>query len=286
MTKLLSQLQASTGVADNDLLHQGDTSAGDDKKLTMADLRAYLDGYYAELSRPNRNLIANGSFRVNQQGSASKTETNPGWNYDTWYYTGTYLETFVEEADIFDGTFTLSWESDATAEWALADTATGAIVGAWASVSNGGNFTLTGTAGNHLWIRFAAGTAGLNALDLVQLEVGSVATDFERRPLADDLNKVIRYYEYLHRKNYSGYWQTSTEASVSVHFESKMSAPSLSAANTLIQSSGTADSVSFNDTTIQGTRLTAARASAGRTLWDAAQVLTQITIDARPPIPV
>ena len=240
----------------------------------------------ADITRSQRNLIANGSFRVNQQGSASKTETNPGWNYDTWYYTGTYLETFVEEADIFDGTFTLSWQSDATAEWALADTATGAIVGTWASVSNGGNFTLTSATGNHLWVRFAAGTDGLNALDLVQLEVGSVATDFERRGVSDDANKVIRYYEYLQRKNYSGYWQTSTEASVSIHFENKISTASLSANNTLIQSSGLADSVSFADTTAQGARLTATRAAAGRSLWDAAQVITQVTVDARPPIPV
>tara|TARA_Y100001973_G_scaffold106528_2_gene185041 strand:+ start:14784 stop:15656 length:873 start_codon:yes stop_codon:yes gene_type:complete len=243
MTKTIPQLDAQVDpLADDDEFVLRDTSDSDDKKATSAQVKAYTDAYdnstsglsatnYSdaidELSlRPNRNLLANGGFRVNQQGSASKTDNNPGWNYDTWYYDGTYLYTFVEEADIFDGDFTLSWESDATAEWVLASTSDGTHGTSWASVSNGGSFTLGSTSGNHLWVRFASGVDGLNALDKVQVEAGAVATAFEWRPYATDEHITQRVYELGSSKVFSG---GASVVSLGTNFRVlKLAAPSLS----------------------------------------------------------
>ena len=40
------------------------------------------------------NLLINPEFTVNQRGSATPTTTSNAYNYDRWYYDGTYLYRF------------------------------------------------------------------------------------------------------------------------------------------------------------------------------------------------
>ena len=152
-----------------------------------------------------KNLIINGllSRPINQRGAASITDTPNDYNYDRWFYDGTYLYYGVEDNDIYDDTFTLSWLSDATAEYQLITTATAssglsATTTGWTSVSSGDNFTLASTSGNNLWLRFTVGLDGFSALDKVQLEQGSIATPFEQRPIGLELELCKRYFERIY----------------------------------------------------------------------------------------
>ena len=146
-----------------------------------------------------KNLIINGDFRINQRSAVSKIETASAYNYDRWFYDGTYLYTSVEDVSLFDGTFTLSWLSDATAEYQLLPITTTSAdlvttTTGWAEVANEGNFTLASTSGNHLWLRFTVGTDGFSALTEVQLESGNRATAFERLPYNVVEYQCLRYY--------------------------------------------------------------------------------------------
>lgn len=148
-----------------------------------------------------RNLIINGNFRVNQRGAASITATSSAYNYDRWYYDGTYLYQGVEDKNVFNGTYTLSWVdagSDITASYVVSTDSTagdGPDSGqTWTTVSNGGNITVNeaNEFSKHLWIRFS-GT--LSNLSKVQVEYGTVATPFEHRPYGVELSLCQRYYE-------------------------------------------------------------------------------------------
>jgi len=166
-----------------------------------------------------RNLIINGNFQVNQRGAASITATSSDYNYDRWYYDGTYLYQGVEDKNVFNGTYTLSWQdagSDITASYVVStDTTAGDGPDSgltWTTVSNGGNITVNEATeySKHLWIRFG-GT--LTNLSKVQLETGSTATPFEHRPYGVELALCQRYYQ-----KYIGYYQrTDATASITYH---------------------------------------------------------------------
>lgn len=147
-----------------------------------------------------RNKILNGAFRVNQRGAATKTTTASAYNYDRWYYDGTYLYQGIENLNIEDGTYGISWTSNATCQWALVSkaTAAAAVASGWSgtAVANGSTFTVSGSSGKNLWVRFANGGDGLNALNKVQVELGGV-TPFESRPYGLELSLCQRYYEQL-----------------------------------------------------------------------------------------
>jgi len=148
-----------------------------------------------------RNRIINGNLSnpINQRGAASITAST-GYTYDRWYYDGsTYLYQGIEDKNVNNGTYVISWEgSGINAAWKVSTDTTAnngpdATTG-FTSVSNGGTFTVNeGTEySKHLWIRFD-GT--LSNLDKVMVEEGTVATPFEHRPIGMELSLCQRYYE-------------------------------------------------------------------------------------------
>lgn len=161
-----------------------------------------LAGYASSL--PNfRNRIINGHLKsskvLNQRGASSITGAT-GYTYDRWYYDGsTYLYQGIEDANVQNGTYVISWEgSGLNAAYKLSTDSTAnngpdATTG-FTSVSNGGTFTVNETTefSKHLWIQFS-GT--LSNLDKVQVELGTVATPFEHRPYGLELSLCQRYYQ-------------------------------------------------------------------------------------------
>ena len=145
-----------------------------------------------------RNRIINGNFQINQRAYVSGTATTGAnqYTFDRWRvvvsgqsatFTTTGIDTLVtapaggleqviEGANVEGGTCVLNWTGTATA------TVNGS------AVAKLGTFTLT--AGSNATLRFSSGTVGL-----VQLEPGTVATPFERRPIGIELALCQRYYE-------------------------------------------------------------------------------------------
>ena len=146
-----------------------------------------------------RNRIINGNLSnpINQRGAASITAST-GYTYDRWYYDGsTYLYQGIEDKNVNNGTYIISWEgSGINAAWKVSTDTTAnngpdATTG-FTSISNGGTFTVNeGTEySKHLWIRFDGTLANLNK---VQVEEGTVATPFEHRPIGMELSLCQRY---------------------------------------------------------------------------------------------
>jgi len=145
-----------------------------------------------------RNLIINGSGRINQRGYTSGTATSGANEYtlDRWRvvtsgqnlsFTGTDAgrvmtapaggaEQVIEGVNIAGGTYVLNWTGTATA------TVDGN------AVSKGGTFTLT--ANTNATVRFTGGT-----FSEVQLEAGSASTPFEFRSYGQELALCERYYQ-------------------------------------------------------------------------------------------
>jgi hypothetical protein len=145
-----------------------------------------------------RNIIINGDGRINQRGYTSGTATSGANQYtlDRWRvvtsgqnltFTGDDsgremtapaggVEQVIEDKNISGGTYVLNWEGTATA-----------TVGGNA-VAKGGTFTLT--ANTNATLRMIDGT-----FKNVQIEQGSVATPFERRPYGTELALCQRYFQ-------------------------------------------------------------------------------------------
>jgi len=162
---------------------------------TAASLASYASSFPSF-----RNRIINGNLSnpINQRGAASITAST-GYTYDRWYYDGsTYLYQGIEDKNVNNGTYVISWEgSGINAAWKVSTDTTAnngpdATTG-FTSVSNGGTFTVNeGTEySKHLWIRFDGTLANLNK---VQVEEGTVATPFEHRPIGTELALCQRYY--------------------------------------------------------------------------------------------
>lgn len=144
-----------------------------------------------------RNLLINGNPIINQRGYVSGTATSGAYGYTldrwrvvtsgqsiTWTDSANVrtvtapaggVEQVIEGFNILSGTYTLSWTGTATA-----------TVGG-SSVANGGQVTLTG--GTNATVRFSGGT-----FSLAQLEVGTVATSFERKSYGQELALCQRYF--------------------------------------------------------------------------------------------
>lgn len=144
-----------------------------------------------------RNVIINGNPTINQRSYVSGTATTVANQYtlDRWRVvtSGQNIsftdsanvrtvtapaggcEQVVEGLSIVSGTYTLNWTGTATA------TVDGT------AVAKGGNVTLTG--GTNATVKFSSGT-----FTQVQLELGSVATPFEQRPIGTELALCQRYF--------------------------------------------------------------------------------------------
>ena len=114
-----------------------------------------------------RNILINGDFRINQRGATTKTTTSGAYNFDRWFFDGTYLIQKVEEGNYrYNTVYTLSGTNVTTIQ-------------------------MTSPASGH-WTITVPATA-----DMVQLEEGSVATPFELRPIGLELSLCQRYYETI-----------------------------------------------------------------------------------------
>jgi hypothetical protein len=144
-----------------------------------------------------RNLIINGNPTINQRVYVSGTATSGANQYtlDRWrvvtsgqnitFTTSANVctvtapaggvEQVIEGTSITSGTHVLNWTGTASA------TVNGT------SIAKEGTFTLTG--GTNATLRFTSGT-----FTSVQIEAGSTATLFERRPTAVELSLCQRYF--------------------------------------------------------------------------------------------
>ena len=141
-----------------------------------------------------KNYIINGKKVIRQR---ALTSTDNSYNQDRWYKAGNnWFQGIEGNNNLVSGkTYTLSWVGVATASYYIG-TATSATINAqtFTSIANGGNFTLTISAGQNLWIKFASDSTG-STFNFVQLEEGSVATTFEQRPIGLELSLCQRYYQ-------------------------------------------------------------------------------------------
>jgi len=166
---------------------------------TAAELASYASSFPSF-----RNRIINGNLSnpINQRGAASITAST-GYNYDRWYYDGTNLYQGIEDKNVNDGTYVISWQgSGFNAYWKLSTDTTAnngpdSTVGFSSALSSGDTFTVSGSGtGNHLWIKFSLDTAlDFSTLDKVMVEEGTVPTPFEHRPYGIELALCQRYYE-------------------------------------------------------------------------------------------
>jgi len=203
-----------------------------------------------------RNIIINGDGRINQRGYVSGTATTGANEYtlDRWRvvtsgqnlaFTGNDsgremtapaggVEQVIEDKNIAGGTYVINWEGTATA-----------TVGGNA-VTKGGTFTLT--ANTNATLRMIDGT-----FKNVQLEAGSVATPFERRPFGTELALCQRYYYKLQASTIAdklgiGFNRNTTSSELIVFFPTTMRTTP-----TALEQSGTAGDYSIRHQTTNTT---------------------------------
>jgi len=149
----------------------------------------------------NKNYIINGNFGINQRAVSDTVTLSAGaYGHDRWkagasgctYTFATSngvttltisagsLQQVIEGDNVRNATVCMSWSG--TAQGKIAAGAYSAT-GVTASVTGGSNLT----------VEFNTGT-----LSQVQLEEGSVATNFEYRPIGEELALCQRYYHTLY----------------------------------------------------------------------------------------
>ena len=227
---------------------------------TKADT-SYVNSKYSGF----KNYIINGKKVVNQR---VLTSTDNSYNQDRWYKVGNnWFQGIEGDNNLIRGkTYTLSWIGAATASYYVG-TATSTTINAqtFTSIANGGSFTLTISAGQNLWIKFASDATG-STFNFVQLEEGSVATPFENRPYGLELSLCQRYYQtwlgFLDTYN-----QTGQQVRIAVPFR-----VSMRTVPTIVITSNTSINVSSVGASISGNQefiLTSISAATGHTTLSA-----------------
>jgi hypothetical protein len=203
------------------------------------------DTVESSLKSGRKNLIINGGMEVWQRGTSASYSANTGRGYivDRWYAEGYPLNITITKSTLtYDGISHKSASlSSITGSWAFFQAIEGARIvnhnktmtfsfvasgsgdvqpKSWAgTIRNfGSSITLTSTptryeithtleaaaTGDDLYIGFS-GSGGSMNLTSVQLELGSVATDFEHRSYGEELALCQRYYQDLGRLFVQGY---------------------------------------------------------------------------------
>lgn len=156
-----------------------------------------------------RNVIINGSFMINQRAYASGSNLASGaYGFDRWksnqtnttltftsapqgqivsVNAGGVIRQVVERANVSAGSYVLSWTGNAVGR-VYNDGATGPSY-----ASSPLSVVLNGAA--DVIVEFTSSTGSAVTLGEVQLELGSRATPFERRPIGVELTLCQRYYQ-------------------------------------------------------------------------------------------
>jgi hypothetical protein len=171
-------------------------------------------------SKSFRNKIINGDFRINQRGYVSGSNLASGsYGFDRWKsnFTNTTLtftsapdgqaltinsgggiEQVIESSNISAGYYVLSW----------AGTATGRVYNSAATPPSYAASPIVAYLTNtqNVEVEFTA-SGGTKVLQNVQLELGSVPSSFEYRPIGSELALCQRYYQVFEarRLNAEGY---------------------------------------------------------------------------------
>lgn len=152
--------------------------------LSPTEARGLLDVYSkAESDTGRKNFLINGNLNttiVNQRGFAGGQPAAGVYGYDRWKgdTLGTRIEQVVENTEVINETFTISW---------VGGTGTADVDGV-TGLNSGDSFTLNTSTNFSVIIPTDA--------TYVQLEKGSVATPFEYRPIGEELALCQRYYEF------------------------------------------------------------------------------------------
>ena len=183
-----------------------------------------------------KNAIINGNFGINQRGVSGTVTLSAGvYGHDRWkagasgctytFATSNNVTTIdisagsliqvIEGINLESGTYTLSWTG----------TAQGKI-----GAGSFGNSGITGAAvgGTNLNIEFGTGT-----VSLVQFELGTVVTPFERRQFGQELALCQRYANSIFLATIGGavgmaYAEGSTQARSVISFPEMRVAPTVS----------------------------------------------------------
>jgi hypothetical protein len=159
-----------------------------------------------------RNRLINGNFKINQRNAASGSTAYAAGAYvmDRWKagaggctlswaasgadvivtITAGSLLQVVEDVNVEGGIYALANRGTAQARIAINGAS---LAGAYAAASASAPLlSASATGGQAVMVEFSTGT-----LDRVQLEPGTAATPFERRPNGQELALCQRYYEIV-----------------------------------------------------------------------------------------
>jgi len=222
-----------------------------------------------------RNLIINGSGRVNQRAYVSAVATTVAnqFTLDRWFvitsgqnltFTGNDADRtmtapaggvaqVIEGRNIVGGTYVINWTGTATC-----------TVGGVARLK-GATFTLT--ANTNVTVRFTGGT-----YTDVQIELGTVATAFERVDIGLELAQCQRYYEtgqLFMQTGTTGHYGVGTQFSVP-----KRATPTMTGA---VGSSASTTGTAFQGVLFSGFGINASSSGSGAYVfwtWEATAELT------------